>query len=119
MESQLASKLLPAMTLLFLGVGVSPAFSQPVSGPKISLHVEERVGSPTCTLPASTGTIPGSAYETVGPSPLITTDIYFVVTQADCDHVGNRDVGRDRAIVTWRNHDNTEDSDHIDLRYCP
>lgn len=42
----------------------------------------------------------------------------FVVTQADCDHVGNRDVGRDRVIVTWTNTDGSTDSDHLDIRYC-
>ncbi len=42
----------------------------------------------------------------------------FTVTQADCDHAGNRDVGRDRVIVTWRNADGSTDADHLDLRYC-
>jgi hypothetical protein len=42
----------------------------------------------------------------------------FVVTQADCDHVGNRSVGRDRVIVTWRNADQSVRSDHLDIRYC-
>src|ERR1044071_6924858 len=42
----------------------------------------------------------------------------FVVTQADCDHVGNRDVGRDRVVVTWKNADQTQSSDHLDIRYC-
>ncbi len=42
----------------------------------------------------------------------------FVVTQADCDHAGNRDTGRDRVIVTWINADQTQSSDHLDIRYC-
>lgn len=42
----------------------------------------------------------------------------FVVTQADCDHAGNRDTGRDRVIVTWTNLDGSTDSDHLDIRYC-
>ena len=42
----------------------------------------------------------------------------FVVTQADCDHDGNRDTGRDRVIVTWSNTDGSTDSDHLDIRYC-
>ncbi len=42
----------------------------------------------------------------------------FTVTQADCDHAGNRDVGRDRVIVAWRNADGSTDADHLDLRYC-
>jgi hypothetical protein len=42
----------------------------------------------------------------------------FVVTQADCDHVGNRATGRDRVIVTWKNADQTQSSDHLDIRYC-
>jgi hypothetical protein len=42
----------------------------------------------------------------------------FVVTQADCDHAGNRDIGRDRVFVTWKNADQTQSSDHLDIRYC-
>ena len=42
----------------------------------------------------------------------------FVVTQADCDHVGNRDIGRDRVIVTWQNANGSTSSDHLDIRYC-
>jgi len=42
----------------------------------------------------------------------------FVVTQDDCDHAGNRDVGRDRVIVTWQLADGSTDSDHLDIRYC-
>lgn len=42
----------------------------------------------------------------------------FVVTEADCAHAGNRDVGRDRVVVTWQDADGTTHSDHLDLRYC-
>jgi hypothetical protein len=42
----------------------------------------------------------------------------FTITNADCSHDGNRDVGRDRVIVTWRNADGSTESDHLDLRYC-
>ena len=42
----------------------------------------------------------------------------FVVTQDDCDHAGNRAKGRDRVIVTWKNADQTQSSDHLDIRYC-
>ncbi len=42
----------------------------------------------------------------------------FVVTPDDCNHAGNRDLGRDRVIVTWTNADGTSASDHLDLRYC-
>jgi hypothetical protein len=42
----------------------------------------------------------------------------FTVTAQDCAHVGNRDIGRDRVIVTWQNSDGTTESDHLDLRYC-
>jgi hypothetical protein len=42
----------------------------------------------------------------------------FTVTAQDCAHLGNRDVGRDRVIVTWENSDGTTESDHLDLRYC-
>lgn len=42
----------------------------------------------------------------------------FTVTQADCDHAGNRDTGRDRAFITWENADGSRETDHLDLRYC-
>jgi hypothetical protein len=42
----------------------------------------------------------------------------FVVTQADCDHQGNKDVGRDRIFVTWQNFDGSTETDHLDMRYC-
>ncbi len=42
----------------------------------------------------------------------------FTVTAADCAHQGNRDVGRDRAIITWENTDGSRETDHLDLRYC-
>jgi len=45
-------------------------------------------------------------------------DTAFTITQADCDHVGNRDVGRDRIFVTWKNADGSTRTDHLDLRYC-
>lgn len=42
----------------------------------------------------------------------------FTITQDDCDHAGNRDIGRDRVVVTWDNGDGTTSSDHLDIRYC-
>jgi hypothetical protein len=43
----------------------------------------------------------------------------FLVTQDDCNHAGNRDVGRDRVIVTWRDVvGGATQSDHLDIRYC-
>lgn len=42
----------------------------------------------------------------------------FVVTRADCDHAGNRATGRDRVVVTWKNADQSQSSDHLDVRYC-
>ncbi len=42
----------------------------------------------------------------------------FVVTQADCDHEGNRDIGRDRIFVTWQRTDGSTETDHLDIRYC-
>ena len=42
----------------------------------------------------------------------------FTVTQGDCDHAGNRATGRDRVVVTWKNADQTQSSDHLDIRYC-
>jgi hypothetical protein len=48
----------------------------------------------------------------------LTAGTSFTITPQDCAHVGNRDVGRDRVIVTWENSDGTTESDHLDLRYC-
>lgn len=42
----------------------------------------------------------------------------FTVTQADCDHAGNRETGRDRVVVTWKNADQSQSTDHLDIRYC-
>ena len=42
----------------------------------------------------------------------------FTITQADCDHQGNRSVGRDRIFVTWENSDGSKSTDHLDMRYC-
>jgi hypothetical protein len=42
----------------------------------------------------------------------------FVVTEADCNHAGNRSTGRDRVVVTWKNADQSQSSDHLDIRYC-
>ena len=42
----------------------------------------------------------------------------FTIDQADCDHEGNRDTGRDRIEVAWQNHDGSTDEDHLDIRYC-
>ncbi len=42
----------------------------------------------------------------------------FTVTQADCDHEGNRGKGRDRIFVTWKNADGSSETDHLDMRYC-
>ncbi|MBX7113785.1 MAG: hypothetical protein K1X64_05565 [Myxococcaceae bacterium] len=46
------------------------------------------------------------------------TNTVFTVTQADCSHQGNRDQGRDRVFVTWKNTDGSTETDHLDLRYC-
>ncbi len=46
------------------------------------------------------------------------TNTAFTVTQADCSHQGNRDQGRDRVFVTWKNADGSTETDHLDLRYC-
>lgn len=46
------------------------------------------------------------------------SDTPFTVTEADCTHRGNRDVGRDRVFVSWRNADGSTELDHLDLRYC-
>ncbi|MFT3700716.1 MAG: hypothetical protein QM831_46655 [Kofleriaceae bacterium] len=43
----------------------------------------------------------------------------FLVTEDDCNHVGNRDVGRDRVVVTWEDTvGGVSQSDHLDIRYC-
>ncbi len=46
------------------------------------------------------------------------TGVAFVVTDADCAHAGNRDVGRDRVVITWRNTNGETETDHATLRYC-
>lgn len=46
------------------------------------------------------------------------TGATFTVSDADCTHTGNRDVGRDRVIVTWRSVGGGVESDHMTLRYC-
>jgi hypothetical protein len=45
-------------------------------------------------------------------------DVAFEITQEDCDHEGNRDIGRDRVNITWQNDDGSEETDHLDIRYC-
>ena len=45
-------------------------------------------------------------------------DVAFEITQEDCDHEGNRDVGRDRVNITWATADGGEETDHLDIRYC-
>jgi hypothetical protein len=42
----------------------------------------------------------------------------MVLAQADCDHVGNKSVGEDRLVITWRMADGSTESDHMTLRYC-
>ncbi len=42
----------------------------------------------------------------------------FTVTADDCSHAGNRDVGRDRVVVSWKNTDGSVQADHLDIRYC-
>ena len=43
----------------------------------------------------------------------------FVVTEADCDHAGNRATGRDRVVVTWQDTaGGATRADHLDIRYC-
>jgi hypothetical protein len=42
----------------------------------------------------------------------------FTITQDDCSHQGNRDVGRDRVFITWTNAGGGQQTDHLDLRYC-
>lgn len=42
----------------------------------------------------------------------------FEVTEEDCEHEGNKDVGKDRIEITWVHPDGTEETDHMTLRYC-
>ncbi len=43
----------------------------------------------------------------------------FLVSEDDCTHAGNRDIGRDRVIVTWRDTASAATQvDHLDIRYC-
>jgi hypothetical protein len=45
-------------------------------------------------------------------------EIPFVVDESDCDHEGNKDIGRDRIWITWMNANGSTDSDHMTIRYC-
>lgn len=45
-------------------------------------------------------------------------DTPFTITEEDCNHVGNRDIGRDRIFVTWAVGDMSTETDHLDMRYC-
>src|SRR3569623_738085 len=70
---------------------------------------------------ASEGAQPASIVSVTGATwraPALSAGTPFVITQADCDHVGNRAVGRDRVVVTWTNADGSTASDHLDIRYC-
>ena len=54
----------------------------------------------------------------IGAAGLALVGATFIVTQADCDHEGNRDKGRDRIFISWTNPDGSSEIDHLDLRYC-
>jgi hypothetical protein len=70
---------------------------------------------------ASEGAQPASIVSVTGATwraAELSAGTAFVITQADCDHAGNRAVGRDRVVVTWTNADGSTASDHLDIRYC-
>ena len=69
------------------------------------------------------GVLPAEILQVTMDSPQhrfteLVNNTQFTVTQADCDHTGNRGTGRDRVFVTWRNADGSTDTDHLDIRYC-
>jgi hypothetical protein len=65
-------------------------------------------------LPAAIVSVTGATWRAAE----LSSDSAFVITQADCDHMGNRATGRDRVFVTWKNSDGTVRTDHLDIRYC-
>jgi hypothetical protein len=70
---------------------------------------------------AAEGAQPASIVSVTGATWRITelaAGTPFVVTADDCSHVGNRDVGRDRVVVSWKTADGATHADHLDLRYC-
>lgn len=67
-------------------------------------------------LPATILSVGGEG--TVWRLAELQSDTAFDVDDADCEHEGNRDRGRDRIVVTWLDADGTRESDHLDLRYC-
>ena len=66
------------------------------------------------TLPAAIVSVTGATWRQTE----LSAGTSFVVTDADCTHAGNREVGRDRVIVTWKDPDGSTHADHLDLRYC-
>jgi hypothetical protein len=65
-------------------------------------------------LPAAIISVTGATWRATE----LANDTAFIITQADCDHAGNRATGRDRVFVTWKNSDGTTRTDHLDIRYC-
>lgn len=77
--------------------------------------------SPIADAFAEKGAQPAAIISVTGASWRITelqAGTPFQIGPDDCNHAGNRDVGRDRVVVTWENADGSRDSDHLDLRYC-
>lgn len=93
-------------------------------GARLPYDIAPQLGAtatPIADAFASEGAQPASIVSVTGATwraAELSAGTPFVITQADCDHPGNRAVGRDRVVVTWTNADGTTASDHLDIRYC-
>jgi hypothetical protein len=94
------------------------------TGAQLPYDVKPQLGAtatPIADAFAAEGQQPASIVSVTGATwraAELSAGTAFVVTQADCDHQGNRDIGRDRVVVTWTNADGSTASDHLDIRYC-
>ena len=93
-------------------------------GPRLPYDIAPQLGATATPIadafaaegqqPASIGSVTGATWRAAE----LSAGTAFVITQADCDHAGNRATGRDRVVVTWTNADGSTASDHLDVRYC-
>jgi hypothetical protein len=94
------------------------------AGADLPYDVRPALGSTTAPVKdafASEGMQPAAILSVTGATwraAELSAGTSFVVTQDDCDHAGNRDIGRDRVVVTWMNADGSTSADHLDIRYC-
>lgn len=94
---------------------VDPDGSPPVRRPRVRLLVFDALAERGGTAPQIVSVaMEGGTWRLTE----LQAGTAFTVTQADCDHAGNRSTGRDRVVVTWKNADQSQSIDHLDIRYC-